>query len=856
MFNNLKKAAAVFVSAAVLSVPAADMFAVNISSADLQRPQGRYLNEALYEAGGRQYLESRDKWVEFISVYSLYGYYNAPFSTGLYAASPYGDRWQFDTDAHAQLVTKDGGSAAEGCMTSTGFVWHALSAGLSVNGGIGFNETCTWVPNVNYFNDQGFSRSSWRGANGGRWYNYLTDFNVCYYEFSTKEEMLSSGKLQKGDIIWTVDGAVGTGMNGLSIPADNHHVGIYFGDGKSDLWWQSGPTQGNGVFTGAKNSVNPIYGCAVNNTYVVIPFARQGATQPVTQPATQPATVPATTPATTPATAPPATAPPATAPAVPPVTTPVNTQAAVPPSTAPVTTAQVQQHATVPPFTAKNNEGWGLSTTPPAPVTTAAPAPSWGVGGVVVVATSPAQVTPVQTGVQGWGPGGELYTIPLHTAPPVTTVTTTTTAVPVTTTTEAPVIPTTEPPVTTVTEAPPVIATTEAVATAEPTAAPTEAPVVTTEAPATQPATAAPVTEPPTAAPTAPPATVPVTAAPATTPVTTATTYSYGDMHNENGVYFNEALKTAGNDTAAVTPYQWQSFLNEYSQTDYYTATPYTLSIYSASPKGDNWQYKELSSPADYGLTSDKGGMESMGFVWHALANAISKNTGESITTTGQSVPLLGSFNSLNLSRKCWNDSGWYNFISKYNVHYYEFADKASMLSSGKLHKGDIIWTIDSQGGIGYNGLLKIASHHIGIYMGDGSSDLWWSTGPTKGNGDFSEVKNSITPVYGMAQTNSYLVIPFAKIDSSYVAPPEPAGKTGDVSGDGLVDSADASLILDDYAKASTSGQHLLSADKLKLSDVNGDGMTDSTDASAILDYYSYTSTGGTLSIAEYLKQH
>ena len=117
MFNHLKKAAAVFAAAAVLSVPAADMFAVNISSADLQRAQGRYFNEALYEASGRRYLESRDKWVEFIDTYTLYGYYKGtPFSTGLYAASPYGDRWQFDTDAHAQLVTKDGGSAAEGCM--------------------------------------------------------------------------------------------------------------------------------------------------------------------------------------------------------------------------------------------------------------------------------------------------------------------------------------------------------------------------------------------------------------------------------------------------------------------------------------------------------------------------------------------------------------------------------------------------------------------------------------------------------------------------------------------------------------------------------------------------------------------
>ena len=854
MFNHLKKAAAVFAAAAVLSVPAADMFAVNISSADLQRPQGRYFNEALYEAGGQRYLESRDKWVEFIDTYTLYGYYKGtPFSTGLYAASPYGDRWQFDTDAHAQLVTKDGGSAAEGCMTSTGFVWHALSASLSLNGGIGFTDASAWVPNVNYFNDQGFSRSSWRGANGGRWYNFLTDYNVCYYEFRTKEEMLSSGKLHKGDIIWTIDGAAGACMAGLSVPADNHHVGIYTGDGRSDLWWQSGPTQGNGIFTDARNSVNPIYGCAVNNTYVVIPFARESGQQPVqtTVPATAPATAPVTAPVTTapavpPATAPvtaPVTAPPATSPETTPAAT-TQTAASIPvlPSTTAATEAV--QHATIPPFTAPHHEGWDSPVAGPTRPAAGTPAPSWGEGGVVVVATTAPAYTPVQTGIQGWGPGGTAY---VHTAPPATT----TTAAPVTTTTEAPVTTLTEPPVTTVTEAPATTVTEAPVTTVSelPATTVTEAPVTTiTEAPVTT-VTQAPVTTVTEA---------PVTSATSVTttaPVTTAA-YKYGDMKNEDGVYFNEALKAAGNNSAAVSPAQWQSFLNEYSLTEYYTGTPYSLSIYSASPKGDNWQYKEFSSPADYGITADNGGMESMGFVWHALANAISKNTGTSIAAAGQSVPLLGSFNDLKLSRLCWNDSGWYNFICKYKVHYYEFADKASMLSSGKLHKGDIIWTVDSQGGIGYSGLLNIASHHVGIYMGSGSSDLWWSTGPTKGNGDFSEIKNSISPIYGMAQNNSYLVIPFARIDSSYVEPPAPAGKAGDISGDGLVDSADASLILDDYAKASTSGTHLLTADQLKLSDVNGDGMTDSTDASAILDYYSYTSTGGTKTITEYLSQH
>jgi len=94
-----------------------------------------------------------------------------------------------------------------------------------------------------------------------------------YYEFDTKEEMLSSGVLCKGDIIWTVDGKVGTGFSGLLKLADDHHIGIYTGDGRSDQWWQSGPTKGDGRYDTAETSVNPIYGCSLDNTYVVIPFS-------------------------------------------------------------------------------------------------------------------------------------------------------------------------------------------------------------------------------------------------------------------------------------------------------------------------------------------------------------------------------------------------------------------------------------------------------------------------------------------------------------------------------------------------------------------------------------------------------
>ena len=859
-------------AAALLAGPASELFNLSVAnSADLQRPGGKYFNEALSAASGNIYKESRKDWVDFISLYSLYGYYKGtPFSGGLYAASPAGDRWQFDTDAHAQLVTADGGNAEKGCMTSTGFVWHALSASLSLNGGYGFETTCQWVPNIGSFNDQGFARKAWNGDNGGRWYNFLTDYQVCYYEFSTKSEMLSSGKLHKGDIIWTVDSAAGTGMDGLSVPADNHHLGIYMGDGSSDSWWQSGPVNGDGDLTGAANSVNPIYGISATSSYVVLPFAREDGAQPPVQETTAPPVQETTAPPVQETTAPPVqetTAPPVqetTAPPVQETTAPPVQETTVSPvqettappiqqptqSTAPVQTETVTTVYTTPVSIPPNSQGWAIPISNPTVTLPSTPVQSWGGGGgAVVVPKEQTPVTTAMSGIHGWGPGGAIYTF--TTAAPATTTTTTTAPV-----TEPPVIETTTaaPPVTeTATAAPPVTETTTAAppVAETTTAAPPVAETTTAAPPVTETTTAAPpVTEP------APDTTVPVTTTAESAAPAVTTSYSYVIMKNSDGVYFNQALKTAGNDSAEVTPQQWQTFLTEFSATDYYTGTPYSLSVYSASPKGDNWQYKETDQPAVYGLTADNGGMESMGFVWHALSNAISRSTGEALATAGQSVPFLGSFNTSGFSRRCWDDSGWYNFISKYKVHYYEFADKTSMLSSGVLHKGDIIWTVDAAGGIGYSGLINIASHHLGIYMGDGSTDLWWSTGPTKGTADFSEIKNAIAPIYGMAEENSYLVIPFAEIGSQgNQEPPAPALKTGDVNGDGIIDSNDASMVLEDYSSASTSGNHSLSAEAAKRSDLNKDGTVDSADASIILQYYSYLSTGGTLSLEDFIKQ-
>ena len=67
----------------------------------------------------------------------------------------------------------------------------------------------------------------------------------------------------------------------------------------------------------------------------------------------------------------------------------------------------------------------------------------------------------------------------------------------------------------------------------------------------------------------------------------------------------------------------------------------------------------------------------------------------------------------------------------------------------------------------------------------------------------------------------------------------------GDVTGDGKVDSNDASAVLAAYAKTSTGSEHGLSAVKAACGDTDRNGQLNSSDASNILAYYAYLSTSG-----------
>ena len=97
-------------------------------------------------------------------------------------------------DGYRSNIIGAGGSSTNGGMNCTGFVWFIISHSLAHYSGNSIATTGAWVPNVRNFNSYGFSRNCW---SSGGWYTYITQKNVHYYEFSTKSEMLSSGRTAK-----------------------------------------------------------------------------------------------------------------------------------------------------------------------------------------------------------------------------------------------------------------------------------------------------------------------------------------------------------------------------------------------------------------------------------------------------------------------------------------------------------------------------------------------------------------------------------------------------------------------------------------------------------------------------------
>ena len=140
-----------------------------------------------------------------------------------YLTSPYGNKGPHGEDGAIDTwdCWKPKGEYGSGAyMNCTGFVVAVLRA-------CGANTSIIG----NYIANDGYNKGN--ETNASKWDEYCRDNNAVSYTFSSKEQMLASGILEKGDIIYME-------------PADwNHsnsdcHIGFFWGSNSSeDLFWHS-----------------------------------------------------------------------------------------------------------------------------------------------------------------------------------------------------------------------------------------------------------------------------------------------------------------------------------------------------------------------------------------------------------------------------------------------------------------------------------------------------------------------------------------------------------------------------------------------------------------------------------------
>lgn len=184
-----------------------------------------------------------------------------------------------------------------------------------------------------------------------------------------------------------------------------------------------------------------------------------------------------------------------------------------------------------------------------------------------------------------------------------------------------------------------------------------------------------------------------------------------------------------------IDPGIYRKRLEEYSASgnDYYLGTPYQPrwmeekyggSADFRSPHGDPWQGFEY--------------MQCTGFVWHFLA--VTCKAG------GKNVPHLGV--SSPWSATSPYAGGWMSWARKNGVTMYDYDSKYAMMHDPdrKLQYGDIIWSWDGS-------RQKLSDdHHIGIYVGDGTTDRYWNSGVVN--------YNAVTEIAGKVPVVTYTVIP------------------------------------------------------------------------------------------------
>ena len=140
---------------------------------------------------------------------------------------------------------------SDGHMQCEGFIWYVLHAVATENTE---NIPCGDASTEPY-------------ANGGGWVNWLYHGNVRYETYASVDDMLASGTMRKGDIIWLFD------AGGPFSYSDYHHTGFFWGDTPSDnRFWHSSELALSTTYAGekAENRISEIEGMTEESNISVI----------------------------------------------------------------------------------------------------------------------------------------------------------------------------------------------------------------------------------------------------------------------------------------------------------------------------------------------------------------------------------------------------------------------------------------------------------------------------------------------------------------------------------------------------------------------------------------------------------
>lgn len=152
---------------------------------------------------------------------------------------------------HGDWQSPNGDTAYNGVasLNCAGFVSYVMcKCGLDTNWALSVLESRSGAGS-----DLSYDKLS-RASN---WYYLAVNSGVTAFTFATKEEMLVSGVLEKGDIIVMYSASLRSG--------EDNHMGIFWGDTPDqDLLWHSGETPYQG------NQIGAITPLAANCTFTVI----------------------------------------------------------------------------------------------------------------------------------------------------------------------------------------------------------------------------------------------------------------------------------------------------------------------------------------------------------------------------------------------------------------------------------------------------------------------------------------------------------------------------------------------------------------------------------------------------------